>query len=94
MARQKHLRGLRPATFTCFNCELDLLRRTEVTEEFYGDTSDYYCNVCGNRVDKNYQPTPPEHCPEPREIDLTEPMVCIVSVIVTEKMIRDGDIPF
>lgn len=94
MARQEHLRGVNPAYFTCFNCELDLLKRTEVTEELYGDQSDYYCNRCGRRVQKNYQPVPPEHCTEAREIDLTQPMVCIVSVIVTEKMIEDGDIPF
>lgn len=92
--RQKHLQGVRPAYFTCYNCELDLLKRTEVTEEFYGDQSDYFCNFCGAIVEKNYQPTLPEHCSEPREIDLTEPMVCIVSVVVTEKMIEDNDIPF
>ena len=31
---------------------------------------------------------------EPREIDLTEPMPCIVSVKVTEEMIENDDIPF
>ena len=31
---------------------------------------------------------------EPREIDLTEPMPCIVSVKVTDEMIEDGNIPF
>ena len=94
MARQRQARGVRPAYFTCFNCEQYLLKRMEVTEEFYGDQSDYYCNQCGEIVNKNFQPTLPEHCTEPREIDLTEPMPCIVSVIVTEKMIEDNDIPF
>ena len=94
MARKEHLRGLRPATFTCWKCEQYLLKRTEVTEEFYGDQSDYYCNQCCEIVSKNYQPAPPEHCTGPREIDLTEPMPCIVSVIVTEKMIEDNEIPF
>ena len=94
MARQKQARGVRPATFTCWNCEQDLLKWTEVTEESYGEESAYYCNQCGRRVDKNFQPVLPEHCPEPREIDLTEPMVCIQSVIVTEKMIENDEIPF
>lgn len=31
---------------------------------------------------------------EPREIDLTEPMPCIVSVKVTDEMLEDGEIPF
>lgn len=94
MARQKHLRGIRPATFTCWKCEQYLLKRTEVTEEFYGDQSDFYCNQCGEIVSKNYQPSQPEHCPEPREIDLTKPMVCIQSVVVTEDMIESDEIPF
>lgn len=95
MTRQT--RGIRPAYFTCFNCDQHLLKQTEVTEEFYGDQSDYFCNHCGRRVNKNDQPVIPPHCTEPREpriIDLTEPMVCIVSVVVTEKMLEDGDIPF
>lgn len=32
--------------------------------------------------------------PQPREIDLTEPMVCIQSVVVTDEMIENDDIPF
>lgn len=90
-------RGIRPVYFTCYNCEQDLLKRTEVTEEFYGDQSDYFCNQCGAIVQKNDQPVIPPHCPESREpriIDLTEPMICIVSVVVTEKMIEDNEIPF
>ena len=92
MTRQT--RGIRPAYFTCFTCEQDLLKSTEVTEEFYGDQSDYYCNHCGRRVEKVDTPEYRQHCPEPREIDLMKPMVCIVSVIVTDEMIENGDIPF
>ena len=32
--------------------------------------------------------------PQPREIDLMQPMVCIVSVKVTDEMIENGTIPF
>ena len=92
MPRQKHLRGVRPAYFTCWKC--GTLKSSEITEELYGDQSDYYCNQCGEIVNKNYQPAPREFCPEPREIDLTEPMPCIVSVIVTEEMIENDEIPF
>ena len=92
MPRQEHLRGVRPAYFNCWEC--GLLKKAEVTEELYGDQSFLYCNHCGDSAEKIYQPSLPEHCTEPREIDLTEPMPCIVSVIVTEKMIEDDEIPF
>ena len=92
MARQEHLRGVRPAYFNCPNC--GLRKSSSITEELYGDQSFRYCNDCGAGVQKEYQPSLPEHCTEPREIDLTEPMPCIVSVRVTEKMIEDDDIPF
>ena len=90
MTRQA--RGKRPAYFTCWDC--GLRKNTEVTEETYGELSDYFCNHCGEIVSKIDAPVAPQHCPEPREIDLTEPMVCIVSVRITESMIENDDIPF
>ena len=63
----------------------------------YGELSDYFCNHCGEIVSKIDAPVAPQHCPEPREpriIDLTQPMPCIVSVRVTEEMEENDDIPF
>ena len=87
-----HARGIRPAYFTCWDC--GLRKNTEVTEETYGELSDHFCNHCGEIVSKIDAPVAPQHCPEPREIDLTEPMVCIVSVRITESMIENDEIPF
>ena len=93
--RTEKTRGKRPVYFHCINC--GLLKKHEVTEEFYGELHDYFCNQCSEVAEKMDTPPSPQHCPEPREpriIDLTKPMVCIVSVRVTEDMIENDDIPF
>ena len=88
--------GIRPAYFHCYKC--GVLKNTEVTEEYYGELHAYFCNHCGDFTEKIDTPQCPPHCPhprsEPRIIDLTKPMVCIVSVRVTEEMEENGDIPF
>ena len=56
------------------------IAKAEVTEAYSGDLSKTRCNRCDKGV--------------PRVIDLTQPMLCILSVCVTDAMIENDEIPY
>ena len=43
-----------PKKWDCFNC--GELTKADVTEEFYGDQSQVYCNKCFGNVSRIYEP--------------------------------------
>ena len=79
--------------FHCFRCE-KTVGAGQVTEDHYGDRSDYFCHGCGHTVNEIFTPKRLEHCPDPRETRITQSITLIVSEKVAGKPLEYPDIPF
>ena len=79
--------------FHCFRCE-KTLGTGQVSEDWYGDRSDYFCNGCGHDVNEIFTPKRLEHCPEQRETRCSQNITLIVSEKIAGIPFEYPEIPF